>query len=104
MGRLQRDYEFPVCEQVALEFRSSCLFSPFLRIFSSLKDTWLQNVLGLIPGAFAGKLTQNDCGYQVQLSFGRRRALRSPPQPSRSAELLGVRAAHLDPTAALRDE
>jgi hypothetical protein len=54
MGRLQRDYEFPVCEQIALGFRSSFLFSPFLRIFSSLKDTW-PNVLGLEPRSLRGQ-------------------------------------------------
>src|SRR6266478_5487805 len=55
MARLQRDYESPACEQVALGFRSSFLFSPFLRILSNLKDTWPQNALGLEPGSLIGQ-------------------------------------------------
>src|SRR5258708_8659749 len=55
MARLQRDYESPACEQVALGFRSSFLFSPFLRILSNLKDIWPQNALGLEPGSLIGQ-------------------------------------------------
>src|SRR6267143_3780980 len=89
MGRLQRDCEFPVCERVALKFRSSCLFSPFLRIFSSLKTLGSKMYWGLSPEAFPGKLTQNDCGYQVQLSLhgigvGVKSRLRSPATEDRS--------------------